>query len=66
MSEENKTPEQVEEVQAAATETPETATAVQTPEAPVKEEVKASEPEEFDWDAFETGGFGEGYSSRKR
>ena len=66
MSEENKTPEQVEEVQAAATETPETATAVQTPEAPVKEEVKASEPEEFDWDAFETGGFGEGYSQAER
>ena len=35
MSEENKTPEQVEEVQAAATETPETATC-----SPVKEEVK--------------------------
>lgn len=77
MSEENKTPEQVEETQAAAPEQvqevaaateeqPEAATAEETPEEAPKVEVKAAEPEEFDWDAFETGGFGDGYSKKDR
>ncbi|MFT6826989.1 MAG: small subunit ribosomal protein S1 [Roseivirga sp.] len=69
MSEENKTNE-AEEVQnvAAEVETVETpATEEKAPKAAKVETQKVEEAEEeFDWEAFEKKGFGEGYSRKKR
>ncbi|MFY0592713.1 30S ribosomal protein S1 [Roseivirga sp.] len=78
MSEETKATEQAEETVAAQStpEAPATEEKVEaTPEVVVVEPKKApkakakkAEPvqDDFDWDAFETGGFGEGYSSKEK
>ncbi|RKQ49546.1 small subunit ribosomal protein S1 [Roseivirga pacifica] len=62
MSEEKKAPEaEVENTAAEATPAAETAKA---PEKPAKKAAPAQE--EFDWEAFETKGFGEGYNKKQR
>ncbi|MCO6357611.1 30S ribosomal protein S1 [Roseivirga pacifica] len=62
MSEEKKAPEaEVENTAAEATPAAETA---KTPEKPAKKAAPAQE--EFDWEAFETKGFGEGYNKKQR
>lgn len=62
MSEEKKAPEaEVENTAAEATPAAETA---QAPEKPAKKAAPAQE--EFDWEAFETKGFGEGYNKKQR
>ncbi|MGW8124017.1 30S ribosomal protein S1 [Roseivirga echinicomitans] len=73
MSEENKTNE-VEEVKTPAAEVETKVEAPSTKEAPKKEKSIKAAPdanvaeaeEEFDWEAFEKKGFGEGYSRKKR
>ena len=62
MSEEKKAPEaEVENTAAEATPAAETA---KSPEKTAKKEAPAQE--EFDWEAFETKGFGEGYNKKQR
>ena len=61
MSEEKKPTEQAEE-------TPETVVEEKPAKKAPKAKAKKAEvvQDDFDWDAFETGGFGEGYSSKER
>lgn len=69
MSEETKANEAAEEVKAeAVVEVEETVEATTAPETPAKEAPKAaSEPsDDFDWDAFDKKGFGEGYSAKEK
>ncbi|GAB5526408.1 MAG: 30S ribosomal protein S1 [Roseivirga sp.] len=69
MSEETKANEAAEEVKAeAVVEVEETVEATAAPETPAKEApVAASAPnDDFDWDAFDKKGFGEGYSAKEK
>lgn len=69
MSEENKANEAAEEVKAeAVAEVKETVEETAAPEAPAKEapEAASAPNEDFDWDAFDKKGFGEGYSAKEK
>ena len=70
MSEENKTNEAAEEVKAdAVAEVEETVEATAAPETPAEEaqpQAASDSSDDFDWDAFDKKGFGEGYSAAER
>ena len=70
MSEENKTNEAAEEVKAeAVAEVEETTEATAAPETPAEEaqpQAASDSSDDFDWDAFDKKGFGEGYSAAER
>ncbi|MCE7993142.1 MAG: 30S ribosomal protein S1 [Roseivirga sp.] len=69
MSEETKANEAAEEVKAeAVVEVEETVEATAAPETPAEEAPKAAvaPDEDFDWDAFDKKGFGEGYSNKEK
>ncbi len=69
MSEETKANEAAEEVKAeAAVEVEETVEATAAPETPAEEAPKAASApnDDFDWDAFDKKGFGEGYSAKEK
>lgn len=70
MSEENKANEAAEEVKneavAEVEETVEATTAPETPAEEAKPQAAAAPDEDFDWDAFDKKGFGEGYSASQK
>lgn len=69
MSEETKANEAAEEVKAeAVVEVEETVEATAAPETPAEEAPKAASApnDDFDWDAFDKKGFGEGYSAKEK
>ncbi len=69
MSEETKANEAAEEVKAeAVVEVEETVEATAAPETPAKEapEAASAPNDDFDWDAFDKKGFGEGYSAKEK
>lgn len=69
MSEETKANEAAEEVKAeTAVEVEETVEATAAPETPAEEAPKAASApsDDFDWDAFDKKGFGEGYSAKEK
>lgn len=69
MSEETKANEAAEEVKAeAVVEVEETVEAATAPETPAEEAPKAAAApnDDFDWDAFDKKGFGEGYSNKEK